>query len=148
MSERSLPARLRIGSGQTVRAVDPPAGYAAMLADGLPPGVEFVDDGQADQVHLFSTSVDELAGALPAARAAVKPDGLLWVFYPKATGAPRGAPTMTRANVMRELGRTGWVAVANVSAGDVWSALRARKARPGELDPSRGKAAATHTGDA
>ena len=148
MSERSLPARLRIASGQTVRAVDPPAGYDAMLADGLPPGVSFVENGVADQVHLFATSAQGLAAALPAAEAAVRPGGLLWVVYAKRTGAAPGASTTTRAEVMRELGRTGWVAVANVSAGDVWSAVRARPARPGELDPSRGKAAATHTGDA
>jgi len=144
MSQRSLPARLRIGSGQTIRAIDPPAGYDAMLADGLPPRVEFPGDGPADQVHVFASSAPELAATLPAAQAAVGDGGLLWVFYPKgSTGS-----AMTRAIVMRELGRTGWLAVANVSAGDVWSAVRARPAGPGELDPSRGRSAAVHTGDA
>lgn len=143
MSERSLPARLRIGSGQTVRPVNPPAGYDDLLADGLPPRVEFTDGGQADQVHVFATSVPQLAVLLPTAQAAVRPGGLLWVFYAKRGGGS----TMTREAVMRELGRTGWFAVANVSAGEVWSAVRARPAKPGEIDPARGKAAAIHAGD-
>ncbi len=87
-----------------------------------------------DVVQLFVSNVDELRALGPAAIKAVKPDGLLWIAYPKG-GATRGAtdlpatPWWTKRDVLGEItGETGYKPVAFVKIDEDWTALRFKRA--------------------
>src|SRR5436190_1550322 len=103
-SQRSLPAigadktgfsplakKLRLVAGSSVLVVNAPAGYAALLRPGPSDIATEAQPGRAyDAVLLFVQNVDELRQRGPAAINAARPNGLLWIAYPKG-GAGRGA---------------------------------------------------------
>jgi hypothetical protein len=77
---------------------------------------------------------DELRRLGPAAIRAVKPEGLLWITYPKG-GVTRGAtdlpatPWWIKRDVLAEITSvTGYKPVAFVSIDDNWTALRFKRA--------------------
>ena len=84
-------------------------------------------------VQLFVNDVDELRTLGPSAINAVRPDGLLWVAYPKggvtggATDLP-ATPWWTKRDVLGEItGETGFKPVAFVKIDDDWTALRFKR---------------------
>jgi len=77
--------------------------------------------------------VDDLRTLGPSAIKAVRPDGLLWIAYPKG-GATRGAtdlpatPWWTKRDVLGEItGEAGYKPVAFVNIDDDWTALRFKR---------------------
>jgi hypothetical protein len=131
----ALAKKLRLRADQTVAILNSPAGYLELLAPG--PSVVVVEakpDRTYDAVQLFVNSVEELRSLGSTAIHAVKPDGTLWVTYPKG-GKTRGAtdlpatPWWTKRDVLGELtGETGYKPVAFVSIDDNWTALRFKRA--------------------
>ena len=86
-----------------------------------------------DAVQLFVKDVEELRRLGPAAIRATKPDGLLWITYPKG-GATRGVtdlpatPSWVKRDVLGEItAETGYKPVAFVKIDDTWTALRFRR---------------------
>lgn len=81
-------------------------------------------DLQYDFVLLFVNSLAELAEHAPAAIQAVKPDGLLWITYPKGS-------SKVKTDINRD---TGWKlmltfhveGVAMISMDGTWSSMRYR----------------------
>src|SRR5690606_30980980 len=70
--------------------VNAPAGYLSRLED-LPEGVVVTEslDAPCDFVQLFAADSTVLERDGAAAIAAVRPDGLLWICYPKlSSGVP------------------------------------------------------------
>ena len=91
-------------------------------------GLEVFTEGKGpfDMVHLFVQQRAELQDKAPAAIEAVKPDGLLWISYPKKTSK---VPSDLSREVMWEVViKFGWQAVTQISIDEVWSALRFRPA--------------------
>jgi hypothetical protein len=96
-SQRSLPVlrddktgfspmakKLRLATGHTVAVLNSPAVYLALLNPGPAAVATQVQPSQAyDAVQMFVNSIDELRRLGPGAIQAVKPDGLLWITYPK-----------------------------------------------------------------
>jgi len=124
----TLASKLRLSAGRTAAVINAPAGYVAQL--GPLPSLASKD---LDFVQLFVNDAAELRELGPAAIRAVKPDGLLWVTYPKG-GKTRGAtdlpatPWWHRRDVLGEItGETGYVPVAQVAIDDHWTALRFRR---------------------
>lgn len=130
----ALAKKLRLRPEQSVAVLNAPPGYLATLAPAPKHvQVEFKPDQAFDAVQLFVTSVDELRRLGPAAIRAVKPDGLLWIAYPKggeaggATDLP-ATPSWTKKDVLGEItGETGYKPVAFVKIDDSWTALRFKK---------------------
>ena len=93
-----------------------------------PDGAELVE-GEAervDAVHLFVRDSAELDRTAPAALRAVKPDGLVWISYPKRSS---GVDTdLTRDVGWETVKGAGLRPVRQVSVDDTWSALRFRPA--------------------
>ena len=130
-----LAKKLRMAPNHHVAIVNAPPGYVAHLAPApadiftaLKPSTVY------DVVQLFVSNVDELRALGPAAIKAVKPDGLLWIAYPKG-GATRAAtdlpatPWWTRRDVLGEItGETGYKPVAFVMIDEDWTALRFKRA--------------------
>jgi hypothetical protein len=146
-SQRSLPAmkadqlglspmakKLRLAPEHHVAVLNAPDGYLALLLPG-PADVktELQPASSYDAVLLFVNDVDQLRrlGA-PAIRAA-KPNGLLWITYPKG-GATKGmtdlpaTPTWVQRDVLGEItSETGYKAVSFVALDDHWTALRFKR---------------------
>jgi hypothetical protein len=66
----------------------------------------------------------EAEAALPAAVAALRPGGVLWVMWPKTTSGM--ATDLTRDTLAALALAQGWGPVSNVSIDETWSALRLR----------------------
>jgi hypothetical protein len=129
-----LARKLRFHPNQAVAILNSPPGYLALL-DPAPAHmqVEYKPDQTFDAVQLFVNNVDELRTLGPGAIRAVKPDGLLWVTYPKG-GKTRGAtdlpatPWWTKRDVLGEItGETGYKPVAFVKIDESWTALRFKR---------------------
>jgi hypothetical protein len=124
MTTSSLAKKLQIKAGQHVSILNAPANYLAQL--GPLPDVTLVDkaSGAFDVVQLFVKNVAELNRMGPAAIRAVKPDGVLWISYPKLSAK-------TDSDITRDVGwdvvkKAGLRPVTQVSIDDTWSALRFR----------------------
>ncbi len=120
-----LAKRLRIQPGQRIRIMNAPDKYVRSLGR-LPDGTEIVHKGHAacDFVHLFVRSAEDLREQAPVAVKAVKPDGILWVSYPKKSSG-------AGANITRDIGweimsELGFRPVAQIAIDAKWSALRFR----------------------
>lgn len=146
-SQRSLPVlrsdktgfsptakKLRLAPGHRVAVLNAPAGYLALLSPGPADVGTQVRPSQAyDVVQLFVNSADELRRLGPEAIRAVKPDGLLWITYPRG-GQARGVtdlpatPWWTQRDVLGEITSvTGYKPVAFVAIDGNYTALRFKR---------------------
>jgi hypothetical protein len=125
MAATPLVTKLLLRPGQRAALVDAPAGFRRLLAP-LPEGITLSDQlGTAlDFVLLFVNTRSELVRQAPAAVAATKEGGLLWIAYPKKSA--RTASDLSREVVWESVLPTGWRAVTQIALDEVWSALRFR----------------------
>ena len=101
-------------------------GYVDLLGP-LPDGASISNEssGNHDVVHIFSSHKVELEKAVPAEFLGLKPDGVLWISYPKRSS--KVDTDITRDHGWDVLERAGYRPVAQISIDDTWSALRFRK---------------------
>ena len=99
-----------------------PQGYLDQLPADLSVEVH-VGGGSYDVVHAFTTKREELLEEGPKLRKAVKPNGLIWVSYPKGKALPTD---LNRDIVARTLNEVGLQVVTQVAIDETWSALRAK----------------------
>ena len=128
-SQKSVATRLGIQPAQSVRLVNQPKNAAALIGR-LPVGAKLVERGDADRVVVFVNSIKELDKLLASALETTKPDGAVWVAYPKTETK---LSDVSRQDVHDKLRLEGWKPVAVISIDDVWTAIRARPATPAEL---------------
>jgi hypothetical protein len=121
-----LTKKLRLKGGYRAIVLNAPESYAPALAH-VPADVEMASqlEGPIDFIHVFVTHRDEMERQIPALRDALKPQGLLWVSYPKGTAIPTD---LKRDVLWKMLGDAGLQAVAQVSIDEVWSAMRFKHA--------------------
>lgn len=75
-----------------------------------------------DLIHIFETARERLADRLPALRAGLKADGMLWMSWPKKAS---GVQTSITEDVLRELILPAGLVDVKVCAVDaVWSGLK------------------------
>lgn len=127
MPDTPLVKKLAIKPHYSMLLLNAPEGYREQLGT-LPEGVEVFTQGKGpfDVVHLFVQQKAELEDKAPAAIGAVKPDGLLWISYPKKTS--KVSSDLSRDVMWQVVIKFGWQAVTQISIDDVWSALRFRPA--------------------
>jgi len=128
MTTSALARKLLVKPGHRVVVMHSPAGYADLLRP-LPEGAELVDSTQepVDVVQVFVRDSGDLERAAPAAIKAMKPDGLLWVCYPK--GGQKAGTDLHRDVLWDLMGKeTGLVGVSLVAVDEKWSAMRFRAA--------------------
>src|SRR5437660_1449958 len=84
MADSPLARKLHLKPGHRVLVLQPPDSYPEGLAP-LPQGATVTTRAGSgfDAVLLFAASVRELDRLAPRTLRAVKPDGLLWIAYPK-----------------------------------------------------------------
>ena len=80
------------------------------------------DNAPYDMVHLFAETVAAFEQALPNARQALKPDGMIWVsWYKQAAKIPTDlTETIVRAHALT----TDLVDVKVCAVSDIWSGLK------------------------
>jgi Protein of unknown function (DUF3052) len=134
-----LTRKLGIRPGARVVLSGAPPGAEALL-DGLPDGVRLARRlaGAVDVIVLFADRRADLARRLPVAQAAMRPDGGLWVAWPKRAS---GVPTDITEDVVREMGLAAGLVDNKVCAIDAtWSGLRLVvrvRDRPARTSPER-----------
>ena len=125
MANPDLIKKLLIKPGMRLAVLNAPGGYLENLVP-LPDGAQLADDpdGTFDFVQLFIKNRGEYDRLGSAALSAVKPDGLLWICYPKKTSGVES--DLDRDVVWKMLEPTGLRPVTQVVVDEVWSALRFR----------------------
>jgi len=127
MAETPLAKKLGIKPGHKLLILDAPSGYQELLGT-LPERAEIFTTAQAsttyDLVQLFVRNVADLNTHAGAAISAVKPNGLLWISYPKKSGK-------IKTDISRDVGwdavrKAGWDGVTLIAIDETWSALRLR----------------------
>ena len=115
--------KLGIKSGLNIAFVNPPADFVPGL--DLPAETDVCSASSRqplDFVLLFVKSRQELAAKFSPTAARLKPDGMLWVSWPKKAS---GVKTDLTDNVVRELGLSeGLVDVKVCAVDEVWSGLK------------------------
>ena len=127
MSDKSVAAKLGLKSGFSVRLFAPAADWPALLGP-MPADVTFHHDGNGpfDAAIVFVPTTVTLTTYSAAAIVALKPGGLMWLAYPKKTGAI--SSDMTRERAWEAFSALDWRPVSQIALDDTWSALRFRPA--------------------
>lgn len=122
----SLVKKLLLKPNHRMLLLNAPTGYTDLLGE-LPEGVSLSDtpDGTPyDLVQLFARNRAELEQHAHDALAALNPDGLLWLAFPKSTSKQQS--DLTRDVGWDVIHAAGLVGIAAISLDDTWSALRFR----------------------
>lgn len=81
-----------------------------------------VPDGPIDLVHAFCTEAERLRAAAPRLMAAIRPDGMIWISWPKKASK---RPTDITEDVIRSvILPIGLVDVKVCAVDEVWSGLK------------------------
>jgi|WetSurMetagenome_2_1015567.scaffolds.fasta_scaffold54057_3 hypothetical protein len=125
MTETPLVKKLQLKPGQQALFLNAPEGYVASLGP-LPDGVALVDGptGTLDFVQIFVRDSAELTTHAPAALAAIKLDGVLWIAYPKQSAKVK--TDLTRDRGWEPVTALGLRPVTQIAIDETWSALRWR----------------------
>jgi hypothetical protein len=122
-SGKPVVQKLGIKPGFCIFAAGLPSAYETIVG-ALPDDVTVVARLKAplDMVHLFATEAKGLAAKLRAYRAAIEPDGMIWVSWPKKAS---GVATDLTENVLRDTALPlGLVDIKVCAVDDIWSGLK------------------------
>jgi hypothetical protein len=122
-SGKPLVQKLGIKPGFCIFAVGAPAAYRDIVG-ALPAGATIVSRLKAplDMVHLFATEAAGLASKLRGYRAAIEPDGMIWVSWPKKSS---GVATDLTDVVVRDTALPlGLVDIKVCAIDETWSGLK------------------------
>lgn len=86
--------------------------------------------GKHDWIQLFVKNKAELEKSIGKVAAAMEPESLLWISYPK--GSSKIQTDLTRDKGWEALGKHDLKWVTLVSVDDTWSAFALRPYKPGE----------------
>ena len=123
ISGKPLTQKLGIKPGFCIFVSGAPASYGDIVGT-LPEGATLAARFRApiDMVHLFATRADGLAKALTRFRAAIAPDGMVWVSWPKkASGVTTDLSDVVVRNIALPLGLVD-IKVCAIDA--TWSGLK------------------------
>ncbi len=128
MPESNLVKKLKLKPGARAAAINAPENYLDELKHDSDISQKL--NGKFDWIQVFAKNKKELASFAPKAAAALKPDSILWLSFPK--GSSKIQTDLTRDK--------GWEAIHNidlkfinlVSVNDLWSAFALRPYKEGE----------------
>jgi hypothetical protein len=117
--------KLLIKAGHRVGLVNAPDGYLERLQP-LPDGADVVKSTSTavDVLQVFVRDAADLRKLGPRVFQRVKPDGFLWVCYPK--GGTRAGTDLNRDVLWKAMEKNALVGVTLVAIDDTWSAMRFR----------------------
>jgi hypothetical protein len=118
-----LARKLGIKDGSRIFLLNAPGNYLQLVAP-LPAGVQVAPriTSHTDMVHIFSTKKEKLSQALHTCLKRMRPDGMIWVSWPKKSSK---VPTDITEDTIRELALPlGLVDIKVCAVDDVWSGLK------------------------
>lgn len=133
MATNSLADKMKFKEGAKAAILNSPVGYLEEIA----PGNSQVDqalNGQYDWIQVFVKSKAEIDQLFPSLVAALKPDGLLWISFPK--GSSKIQTDLTRDKGWDSVKGLKWINL--ISVNEVWSAFSLRPPKQGETVRVRG----------
>ena len=133
-SGKPVVQKLGIQPGFCIFVEGAPAAYANIVGQ-LPDDVKIAPRLKAplDMVHVFVTEEASLGKRLVASRAAIAPDGMIWVSWPKKS--PRLPTDLTDVVVRDTALPLGLVDIKVCAIDEIWSGLKfviPREQRNGE----------------
>lgn len=124
-----LPRKLGFKAGQAVAFVELPEALAALadceafaVAERAETAAELRGGPPRDVIHAFYRRAQEMRAALDGLRAAIKPDGAIWISWPKK--AAKIATDVTEDVIRAEALARGLVDVKVCAVNEVWSGLK------------------------
>jgi hypothetical protein len=122
-SKRSLIDKLGIKPNSDISIVHAPVGYDVTLGP-LPAGVrtQSMPKGDIDFIQAFYTESKVLAREFPKLKKALKPNGMLWISWPKK--AAKMITNLTEDHVRNSGLQHGLVDIKVCAVDDVWSGLK------------------------
>jgi hypothetical protein len=117
----SISDKLKIKAKSTLLTLNAPASFKKGLP-GLPAGVKITDAGKDyDQVHWFVMSRAQLEKEMSKVMKLVKPDVVVWVYYPKGTSKIQTDLTRDKGwdCLLAESDKLIWISL--ISFDDTWS---------------------------
>lgn len=118
-----LAKKLGIKASAKVMLINAPDYYLQLFTD-MPPEVYFVDNTgiKIDLIHFFTKSQDEFLTNLPQLMKQIKPDGIIWVSWPKKASK---VVTDITEDVIRNFALTiGLVDIKVCAVDEIWSGLK------------------------
>ncbi len=124
-SADALAKKLRLTPETRLLALNAPDSYRSLLGQRVGAVATQAQAGaRYDAAHVFVREKAQAQVTLPTAIDALRPDGVLWVMWPKQSS---GVKTDLNRDSLAALAMTfGWGPVSNVSIDETWSALRLR----------------------
>jgi hypothetical protein len=110
-----------------------PAGYEAAAFPGLEPATDSLS-GRFDWIQIFVQDKAELDRLAPKAAKALKPEGILWIAFPKGSSKIQTDLTRDQGWDAIRLLDLKWITL--ISINETWSAFSLRPYRPGEARQS------------
>lgn len=123
--DNAIFAKMKVRPGQCVLIINPPEDYP--LGDNL----NWIEEGQADFVHLFVHSQKEFEALFPKALSAFKEGGFFWLSYPKGKGKRK--PDINRDSLWDLVLPNSFHPVSQVALDETWSAIRLKKNDPEQV---------------
>jgi hypothetical protein len=118
-----LAKKLGIKNGFHVVLVNVPEHYFDLFID-LPIDLHFEDkeDEKNDFIHFFTKNKEEFVALLPRLKDRIKPNGMIWVSWPKKTSK---VPTNITEDIIRNFAlQIGLVDIKVCAVDDIWSGLK------------------------
>lgn len=123
--ENTIFAKMKVKKDSTACVSYPPENYPVASVE-----ICFKSKAeQADFVHLFVTSREQLAERMEQALAKRKQDGLFWISYPKSNG--KNKYDINRDSLWDLSIPYGIHPVSQISLDEVWPAVRFADNKPG-----------------
>ena len=117
----SIADKLKIQPKSTLLTLNAPADFKKGL-QGLPAGVKITDSAAAyNQVHWFVLSKAQLEKEMSKVMKLIKPDVVVWVYYPKGTSKIQTDLTRDKGwdCLLAEGDKLTWISL--ISFNDTWS---------------------------
>lgn len=118
-----LAKKLGIKDGFYIRLVNAPDHYLSLFTD-LPPDLHFDDGNNAtlDFIHFFTKSASEYKALLPELKSQIKPNGMIWLSWPKKASK---VPTDITEDIIRNYAiEIGLVDIKVCAVDETWSGLK------------------------
>jgi len=118
-----LAKKLGIKPGFNIKLVNAPDYYFNLFSD-MPDNVNFNNDTdvQKDLIHFFTKKKDEYISILPGLKDELKPNGMIWVSWPKK--AAKIVTDITEPTIRGYAIKIGLVDIKVCAVDEIWSGLK------------------------
>jgi hypothetical protein len=117
-----LAKKLGIKPGFRLKLINAPGRYFSLFTD-MPPDIKITEmEIHIDLIHFFTKSRDEFIAQLPLLKNQIKPNGTIWVSWPKK--ASKVVTDITEDTIRNYALQTGLVDIKVCAVDEVWSGLK------------------------